>query len=230
MARKLRSCPPGKFFHLCNRSAGHLTLFQNHADYLQVLRVLREAMEKFPVAIFAYSIMPNHWHLLAQARRPLAISQFLHWFGTTHAKRWRGSRESLGRGAVYQNRFRSHGVEGPIAFIRTAAYIERNALAAGLVPKASDWPWCSAGSRRDLILQAWPYPKPTRWRDHLAQPLQGETLRNIRYALRSSLTFEVHDPSPPGGLVKKAYGLPASAETGLADSSASSDPEVFLNR
>ncbi len=191
MARKRRSCPPGIIFHLCNRAAGELTLFQSPTEYLQVLHVFREAMEKFPVSLFAYCIMPNHWHLLARGQENKAISRLLHWFGTTHAKRWRSSQGNPGRGAVYQNRFRSHPVLGPLAFFRTAAYIERNALAAGLAPTAADWPWSSAGRSHALPLSAWPYPKPTAWKSYLAKPLEDRTLRQIRYCQRSSLDFEV---------------------------------------
>lgn len=194
MARKRRSCPAGVVFHLCNRAAGHLTLFQSPSDYLQLVSVFQEAAEKFPVSLFAYCIMPNHWHLLAQAQHSKAISQFLHWSGTTHAKRWRSSQGSLGRGAVYQGRFRSHPVRGPLAFLRTAVYIERNALAAGLVASASDWPWGSAGQRPEIPLKAWPYPKPTPWKRYLAKPLDEEILRQIHYAQRSSNPLEMPEP------------------------------------
>ncbi|NCW28440.1 MAG: hypothetical protein EBV83_09140 [Verrucomicrobia bacterium] len=130
MARKRRNCPTGVTFHLCNRSAGSLPLFQTALDYLQWGQVLREAQGRFPVSIFAYCVMPNHWHLLAQPQKPKSISRFMHWFGTTHAARYRKSHATVGHGAVYQNRFRSHAVEGPQAFLKTAAYIERNALSA----------------------------------------------------------------------------------------------------
>lgn len=190
MPRKLRSCPAGLVFHLCNRAARQIALFQNPFEYHQVLEVLREALNKFPVSLYAYCIMPNHWHLLVRAQRTNAISRFMHWFGTTHAARWRKFHEAVGRGAVYQNRFRSHPVEGPLAFLKTAAYIERNALAAGLVSEASVWPWGSAHLGRDVPLAPWPHPRPSRWKQLLAHPLDKETLRQIHYAEISSLPFQ----------------------------------------
>lgn len=194
MARKRRSCSGGPVFHLCNRAAGQLTLFQSPFDYNQVLKVFYEALEKFPVSVFAFCIMPNHWHLLCQTREPGILSRFMHWFGTTHAKRWRISHESVGRGAVYQNRFRSHPVEGSMAFLKTAAYIERNAIAAGLVREAAAWPWGSACPDTDFPLAPWPLPKPPAWKQFLAKSLDEEIRQQIRYAQLSCQPFRI-DPS-----------------------------------
>lgn len=191
MARKRRSCSAGPIVHLCNRAAGQLTLFQSTFDYHQILTVFHEALEKFPVLVFAFCIMPNHWQLLCQTRETGILSRFMHWFGTTHATRWRVSHENVGRGAVYQNRFRSHPVEGSMAFLKTAAYIERNALAAGLVREASIWPWGSACTHADFPLNPWPLPKPPNWKQLLSQPLDEEILRQIRYAQHSCQPFRL---------------------------------------
>ena len=197
MARKRRSYSTGPVIHLCNRAAGQLTLFQSPFEYKQILTVFREALEKFPVSVFAFCIMPNHWHLLCRTQETGILSRFMHWFGTTHAMRWRISHENVGRGAVYQNRFRSHRVEGTQAFLKTAAYIERNALAAGLVQKASAWPWGSASPENDFPLSPWPHSKPGSWSHILDDPLDGETLRLLRYAQRSSHTFKITPPKTP---------------------------------
>ncbi|NBS14274.1 MAG: hypothetical protein EBT57_05625 [Verrucomicrobia bacterium] len=190
MARKRRGCPPGEIFHLCNRAAGGLTLFQNSFDYLQFTQVVREALQKFPVCLYAYCVMPNHWHFLVQARKPGAISRFMHWFGTTHAARYRKSQGTTGRGAVYQNRFRSHPVNGSCAFFKTAAYIERNAASAGLVQEAAAWPWTSAKSPPSLPLTTWHYPKPKNWLRFLADPIDPATLRQLLQSEISGQAFE----------------------------------------
>ena len=203
MPRKRRSCPAGMVFHLCNRSAGQIPLFQNPYDYFQILDVFREALEKFPVSIFAYCIMPNHWHLLLRARQPKAVSRFMHWFGTTHATRWRKSHNAVGRGAVYQNRFRSHLVVGASAFVKTAAYIERNALDAKLVTEATAWPWSSAATTPLLPVEPWPTPKPGHWHRLLAQSLGAEIFGQIRYAELSSQPLRIY-PSAEKGFLNEA--------------------------
>lgn len=193
MARKRRSCSTSQFVHLCNRAAGQLSLslFQSFFDYNQILTVFREALEKYPVSVFAFCIMPNHWHMLCRIREPGVLSRFMHWFGTTHAKRWRTSHENVGQGTVYQNRFRSHPVEGSVAFLKTAAYIERNALVAGLVHEATAWPWSSACTTTNFPLTPWPLAKPPAWKQILTHPLDEETLRQLRYARLSCQPFRL---------------------------------------
>ena len=195
MARKPRSQIVGPIVHLCNRAAGGITLFQSCHEYHQVLKVFSQALEKFPVFVYAYCIMPNHWHLLCRARNTAIVSQFMHWFGTTHAARWRHSHETVGRGALYQNRFRSHGVEGAAAFLKTAAYIERNALAAGLTRNPSSWPWTSASNPTNLALAPWPVAKPPHWQKFLANPLDNETIREIRWSQLSGQIFQATGPN-----------------------------------
>lgn len=197
MARKRRECPAGTIFHLCNRAAGQVTLLQTDYDYLQILKVLREALEKFPVKIFAYCLMPNHWHLLIQPQEPKTISRFMHWFGTTHAIRYRKSHQNVGCGAVYQNRFRSHPVVGRRAFLKTVAYIERNALAASLVHEASHWPWGSAAKMPSLQIQKWPVPRPAYWSRILQQPLGQNFLHEILHAEISTEAFYIPEAVKP---------------------------------
>lgn len=208
MARKRRSCPAGQIFHLCNRATHGVTLFENPFDYLQVLRVIQEALEKFPVLLYAYCIMPNHWHLLVQPRIPGAISRFMHWFGTTHAARYRKSHETSGQGAVYQNRFRSHPVQGSQAFFKTVAYIERNAWAAGLAPSAPSWPWSSISSHAVLRVDPWPFPKPRRWIQRVAEPLQGAILRQIHHSEISANPLETCLPVRPWPRRSKVFPPP----------------------
>ena len=48
---------------------------------------------------------------------------------------------------VYQGRFKSFPVESDEHFYAVVRYVERNALRAGLVERAEDWPWGSLHHR-----------------------------------------------------------------------------------
>ena len=65
MGRSLRQTPGGVVFHVLNRRAMRLPLFDKPADYEAFERVLVEAMER-PTApdLFACWLMAIHWHLL----------------------------------------------------------------------------------------------------------------------------------------------------------------------
>jgi len=51
-------------FHVLNRGVARMQLFEKPADYQAFEQVLRETLDESPMRICAYSVMPNHWHLL----------------------------------------------------------------------------------------------------------------------------------------------------------------------
>jgi putative transposase len=155
------------YFHVLNRSVRRTALFQKPLDYRAFLTVLGEGLKRYPVQLLAYSIMPNHWHLVVEPEGTAVLARFMQWVTATHALRWHRHRKTLGEGPVYQGRYHSKVVEFSADLVRVCRYVERNALQARLVRRAQDWPWCSLAERlventrvplktaRFLLSQAW---------------------------------------------------------------------------
>jgi putative transposase len=143
MPRKPRECPGGLIYHVLNRSVAGIKIFSRDKDYLAFERVLVQAQAKFPVALLAYSIMPNHWHLVLRPEGDGDLSKFMHWLSMTHVQRWRTSHQNVGYGPLYQGRFKSFAIEADEHLITVLRYVERNALRANLVETAEKWRWCS---------------------------------------------------------------------------------------
>ena len=57
--------------------------------------------------------------------------------------RWHVAHGTVGRGHLYQGRFKSFPVEEDEHFFWLCRYVERNALTANVVPRAEDWRWGS---------------------------------------------------------------------------------------
>ena len=68
MPRRPRICPGGTCFQVINRAVARLTLFEKEADYIAFERVLEEARNKVALPIFAYIVMPNHWHFVVKPK------------------------------------------------------------------------------------------------------------------------------------------------------------------
>jgi putative transposase len=70
---------------------------------------------------------------------------------------------------VYQNRFKAFAVAEDEHLLTVLRYVERNALRAGLVRRAEDWPWSSlacrlAGGEVALRrLHPWPVALAANW-------------------------------------------------------------------
>ena len=54
----------GEVYHVINRANARVKIFDDTKDYKQFEKVLLDGVERFNMRILAYSIMPNHWHLI----------------------------------------------------------------------------------------------------------------------------------------------------------------------
>jgi putative transposase len=111
MGRALRAAEGGITYHALNRANGRATLFDNAPDYDAFVRVLAQAVDRFPVRLFAYCVMPNHFHLVLRPDDDGVLSRFMNWLTLTHTQRWHAHRHTAGTGHVYQGRFKSFPVQ-----------------------------------------------------------------------------------------------------------------------
>jgi putative transposase len=198
--------PGGFVFHAFNRSTQALPLFETPEDYLSFFGVLTEATGKTPMRFLAYCLMPNHWHLVLWPHRDGDLSQFLGWASGTHAARWRTCRRSVGRGAVYQSRFKAIPVQTEAYLLRVCRYVERNPVRAHLVERPDDWPWSSAArSPVGPPLAAgvdWPVARPANWSAYVAGEDSGPDLEGIRRSIASGTP--IGDPQWQAALTRDA--------------------------
>ena len=147
MPRPRRICPANVVFHIINRANDRRRLFSQDDDYEEFLNLLRAAIERVPMLICAFCLMPNHWHLVVRPTTEGDISPFMHWLTCVHAMRVRRRWNAVGSGHVYQDRFKSLPVETGVYYWNALKYVEANALRAGLVDRAEDWKWSSLVDR-----------------------------------------------------------------------------------
>lgn len=178
----------GVVVHVLNRAVKKAALFSTPEDYQAFLQVLEEALERFPLRILAFCVMPNHWHFVVWPGEPGVLSRFMHWLCVTHAGRWHGARASTGTGAVYQGRFKAFPVQSDDHVLRVMRYVERNALRAKLVATAEDWRWGSAwhrlhGDPRGFLSEG-PVELPQDWLVRINEPEPESDLVEIRTCSR----------------------------------------------
>ena len=174
MPRRARTAAGGLVYHVLNRTAKRVPLFENAGDFTAFEQLLADAKLRVPIPLLAYCVMPNHWHLILWPHRDGDLSQFMHWLTMTHAQRWHAHRGTTGTGGVYQGRFKAIPIQSDHHLLRVCRYVERNPLRAGLIPDARDWRWSSLwrrvqGRHRDF-LDDWPISRPSNWVDWVNEP------------------------------------------------------------
>ena len=191
--RRSRQATGGLVFHVVNRGSRRGLLFDSYAGYLVFESLLVAAARKFDVEIFAYCLMPNHWHLLIRPRTDGALSRCMHWLTTTHARRWHLAHGTDGQGAVYQGRFKAIPVATDAHFLWVCRYVERNAMSASLVTLAEEWQWSSLWQRLNnphaTWLACWPVPAGSDWLGFVNDSHTGSEVEAFRSAWQKNEPF-----------------------------------------
>lgn len=183
MPRKNRSVPPGCVLHIVNRGNDKRIIFPEPLDYAAFLVLLREARERFGVELYAYCLMPNHFHLVVRTSGLDEISAYMHFIQREHACDLRRCGRTRGQGHVFQRRYWSRVIEGDGYLLTVMRYVEANPYRAGLVDNTQLWEWSSLWDRetgeRDLLHPP-PFWLPDGWRTIVTMPMQQIDLDQIR--------------------------------------------------
>lgn len=104
------------------------------------MRWLRAAFAAHHVSLFAYCLMPNHFHFIV-AVGDFPIARAMHQLLTTYALYFN---RRYGRvGHLFQGRYGSRNCEDLGHLIQAVAYTHLNPVRAGLCESPSDWRWSS---------------------------------------------------------------------------------------
>jgi putative transposase len=183
MPKKNRNVPPNSVLHIVNRGNDKKVIFPEPVDYAAFLVLLREAREKFGVDLYAYCLMPNHFHLVVRTLGLEQISAYMHFVQREHACDLRRCWRSKGHGHVFQRRYWSKVVEGDGYLMTVMRYVEANPYRAGLIDASQSWEWSSLWDHetgeRDLLQPSHLW-LPDDWRTIVTVPLQQADLERIR--------------------------------------------------
>jgi putative transposase len=145
MPRVERGLADGFTYHVLNRGNGKQTVFHKDKDYSVFISLMQEAKSRVPVAIYAYCLMPNHFHMVVMPNKGEHLSIWMQWLMTSHVRRYHGHYGTSGH--IWQGRFESFIVKQDLHFLNVIRYVEANPVRAGLVTSARDWHWSSHRSR-----------------------------------------------------------------------------------
>jgi putative transposase len=192
MPRTKRADEAGGLYHALNRGNARATIFHKDGDYEAFERILSEGLQRYDVQLFAYQLMPNHWHLVVRPSKDGAMSSLLRWVTGTHTMRYHAHYHSSGEGHVYQGRFKSFPVQDDDHFTVVCRYVERNALRSELVERAEDWRWGSLwrwlqkSEPAPKLLSPWPLARLPNWVDRVNTALTKGELDAVRHSIRRS--------------------------------------------
>jgi REP element-mobilizing transposase RayT len=109
MARKLRVECPGAIYHVMNRGDRRELIFKNDLDREWFLETLGEACAKAGWQVYAYVLMPNHFHLVVETPQPNLVAG-MKWLLGTYTRRFNRRHKLFGH--LFSGRYKSLIVDG----------------------------------------------------------------------------------------------------------------------
>ena len=108
-----------------SRGLNKMAVFKEKRERTRLLNLIRENLEKYNVEIYAYCIMPNHFHLLIKADLE-ELASFIAKILAAFAKYYNQKHNRVGY--VFQGRYKSQCVEDISYFWNCLRYIHNNPL------------------------------------------------------------------------------------------------------
>lgn len=141
MPRPRRCWLSNRIYHITTRGNNRQPIFIDDEDRQRYLMVLDRCRSRFPYALLAFVLMPNHVHLIVQALPEASLSSVMHWVSTGYTKRFN---ERHGRsGHLFQGRFFSRLIDGDAYLLEATRYVHVNPVRAGLVTYPEEYLWSS---------------------------------------------------------------------------------------
>ena len=161
MARLPRLTLPGYPHHIIQRGNNRQTVFSSAADHQMFLALLEESARKFGVALHAYVLMGNHFHLLATPSTVEGLPQMMQAAGRRYVRYFNDTHTRSG--TLWEGRYRGTVIDAGHYLLACMAYMDLNPVRAGLVAEAKDHPWSSYGHYAGLRVDGLLTPHPLVW-------------------------------------------------------------------
>jgi putative transposase len=197
MSRHRRISPSNYPQHVLNRANDGKPLFPKVDDYVRFLSLMRRTAEQISVDLYAYCLMPTHFHFVLSVKNGDDLSAYMRLLLNRHVRQHQRIHGTIGRGHIYQGRFKNFVIGDSLHLKNVLRYVESNAWRADLVEQAEHWPWSSlsalASHPERPPLANWPVPRPTGWVEYVNSTVPIFELDRIRTAVQRSRPYGPSD-------------------------------------
>ncbi len=161
MARLPRLTLPGYPHHVIQRGNNRQDIFAANGDRQFLLNLIAENAEKFGVAIHAYVLMSNHFHLLATPDTSEGLPSLMQAVGRRYVRLFN---DAHGRtGTLWEGRYKSTLIQTDRYLLACMAYIDLNPVRAGIASAPEEYAWSSYGHYAGLRVDPLVTPHPLIW-------------------------------------------------------------------
>ena len=129
----------GQYYHLYNRGVAGQPIFRDDGNYLFVLRLVKTYAAALHLAVIAYCLMPNHYHLLLRQDGEASAGLLPQRVFNSYSKAFNKLRGRTG--VLFEGRYQAVRVAEEGYVVHLCRYIHANPTKDRLVPLPEEWPY-----------------------------------------------------------------------------------------
>ncbi len=161
MARQPRLTVAAYPHHVIQRGNDRQAIVRDDADRERLLALRQEHALTFKVAIHAYVIMDNHFHLLLTPETDDGLPQMMQAVGRAYVRYFNLRHQRTG--TLWEGRYRSNLIETERYLLACMVYIDLNPVRAGMVAQPVDFKWSSHRHCIGQVNDPWLKPHALFW-------------------------------------------------------------------
>lgn len=131
----------GAFFHVYNRGVNRENVFFEPRNYPYFVDRMHTYHDPVSMEIFAYCLMPNHFHFLVRQNIPFATTRFFKGVCGGYVRAINNAYNKSGH--LFEGKFKIKPVDSVEYLLHLSRYIHLNPVRAGMVSIAEDWEFSS---------------------------------------------------------------------------------------
>lgn len=161
MARLPRLTLPSHLHHVILRGNNRQPIFHGAEDFEALLTLLKDGAPKETVAVHAYVLMDNHFHLLVTPTTQDGLPRMMQAVGRRYVQYF--NRRHARTGTLWEGRYRSTVLQPERYLLACMVYLDLNPVRAGLVQQPADYAWSSHAHWVGLRNDRWLAPHALYW-------------------------------------------------------------------
>jgi putative transposase len=161
MARQPRLTVAAYPHHVIQRGNDRQAIVRDDADRQRLLALWQEHAATFKVAIHAWVIMDNHFHLLLTPETDEGLPQMMQAVGRAYVRYFNLRHQRTG--TLWEGRYRSNLIESERYLLACMVYIDLNPVRAGMVQQPADFRWSSHRHCIGQVSDPWLTPHALFW-------------------------------------------------------------------
>lgn len=123
------------------RASNNELLFRDDSDYEYFLEILKTRKEKYNFKLYAYCLLPKHYHLLIEPSQTESLSKIMQAINTSYSLYFNKKYNRFGH--LISGRFRCRGFNKDGRLLHQSIYLHLNPVRLGLAQKSEDYKWSS---------------------------------------------------------------------------------------